>query len=89
MSGATAFRVVHVFDGLIRHVGGQVVTGMPDPGKNLGMILEKIGRPLVGLAAHEPVEIFEAHPRRPLVVGPGDAVLKVGVLCSLPNHDVA
>ena len=55
------------------------------------MILEQIGRPLVGLAAHEPVEILEAHSRRPLVVRPGDAVLKAGrvVLLAEPRRGIA
>ena len=38
------------------------------------MIAEKIGRPLVGLTAHEPIEVLEAHPARPLVEGSGQAV---------------
>src|SRR4029453_16599647 len=38
------------------------------------MIAEEIGRPLIGLAAHEPVEVLEAHPTRPLVEGSSQAV---------------
>ena len=82
---------VQVFDSLIRHVGSEVVARLADPRKNLGMILEQIGRPLVGLAAHEAVEIVEAHPDGPLVVRPGDAVLKAGrvVVLAKPRRGIA
>ena len=40
------------------------------------MIAEQIRRPLIGLAAHEAVEVFEAHPRRPLIEGARHAVLE-------------
>jgi hypothetical protein len=46
-------------------VGDQVVAGFPDPQKNLGMIAEEVGRPLIGLAAQEAVEVLEARPERP------------------------
>src|SRR5208282_93224 len=49
-----------------------------DPRKYLGRIAKEVGRPLIGLAAHEPVEILEAHADRPLVERPGHAVLKAG-----------
>src|ERR1700720_2682267 len=38
------------------------------------MILEKIGLPLVGFTAHEPVEVLETHPARPLVIRSSQAV---------------
>ena len=62
-------------DGLVRQVGGEVVIGLADPGENLGRVLEQIRRPLVGLAAHEAVEVIEAHADRPLIERPGGAVL--------------
>ena len=58
----SGIQLLHVLDRLVRHIGGQVVAGLPDPRKDLGMIAEEIGRPLVGLTAHEPIEILEAHP---------------------------
>jgi len=59
----------------VRHVGGEVVAGLADPRKNLLVVLEKIGRPLVSLAPHEAVEIVETHPYRPLVERASDGVL--------------
>ena len=64
-----------MLDGLVRQVGGEVVVGIAHERENLGVIAEQVGGPLVGLAAHEPVEILEAQARGPLVIGPGDAVL--------------
>ncbi len=49
--------------------------GLPDPGENLREVLKEVGRPLVGLAAHEAVEIVEPHPVRPLVEWAGRTVL--------------
>ena len=66
---------LHVPDRLVRHVGGQVVIRLPDPRIDLGMIAEEIGRPLVGFAAHEPIEVLEAHPAGPLIERAGQAVL--------------
>ena len=74
--GRRGIELLHVADGLVRHVGGEVVAGLADPRKDLGVVLEQVRRPLVGLAAHEAVEVIEAHPRRPLVEGAGDAVLE-------------
>ena len=74
-------QVAHVLDGLVRHVGGEVVVLPADPRENLGVIAEQVGRPLVGLAAHEAVEILEAHARRPLVEGAGRAVLEGSACC--------
>src|SRR5580704_14351973 len=55
------------------------------------MVSEQIGRPLVGLASHKSVEIIATHSRRPLVVGPGEAVLKCrGVMVlAIPRGGVA
>ena len=67
-------QLVHILDGLVRHIGDQVVAGLPDPRIDLGMIAEEIGLPLIGLAAHEPIEILKAHSAGPLVEGAGETV---------------
>ena len=73
--GLDSVELSHVLDRLIRHVGGEVVVRLADPRENLGVIAEQIRRPLVGLAAHEAVEILEAHSRWPLIEGAGSTVL--------------
>ena len=50
-------------------IGDQIVAGLADPRENLRCVLEEIGLPLVGFAAHEAVEIVEAHADRPLIEG--------------------
>src|SRR3978361_748499 len=72
--GRGRVQAVHVVDGFVRHVGGEVVALLADPRKNLGRVLVKIRRPLVGLAAHEPVKILKSYAYRPLVEGTGCAV---------------
>src|SRR4029434_4577688 len=76
--GGSRVETFLVLDGVVRHVGGQVVTLIADPRKNLGVVAKEVRGPLVGLAAHEAVEIIEAHAARPLVVRPRQAVLKAG-----------
>src|SRR5262249_15078796 len=58
-----------VADGLVRHVGREIVAGLSDPRKNLCLVAEEKRRPLVSLATHETVEVIKTHPARPLVVG--------------------
>jgi hypothetical protein len=53
-SESCGLELPHVVDRLVRHVGGEVVARLPDPRKDLGVITEQIGLPLVGLAAHKP-----------------------------------
>src|SRR5262249_36772929 len=51
----------------------------------------EIGRPLIGFPAHEPVEVLEAHPTGPLVVGSSQAV-EIGrrvVVLAEPGRGVA
>src|SRR5262249_42048072 len=72
--GCRRVQASHILDGLVRHVRGQVVAGLANPWKNRSRVLIKIGRPLVRLAAHEPVEILESHASRPLVERPGHAI---------------
>src|SRR5580765_1171357 len=64
----------HVADRFVGHISGQVVIRFSEPWINLGMIAEKIGLPLVGLATHEAVEILEAHPAGPLVIRTSQAI---------------
>ena len=71
-------QAAHVIDSIIRHVGDEVVAGLADPWKYLARVAKQVGRPLVCLAAHEPVEVIETHADRPLVEWSGRAVLKGG-----------
>ncbi len=89
--GRHRVEAAHVLDRLVREVGGEVVAGLPDPREDLRVIAEQIRLPLVGLAAHEPVEVLEAHPRWPLVEGAGDAVLEARriVILAEPRRGVA
>src|SRR5262249_42673415 len=75
----------HVRDGFVREVGGEVIAGLADPGKHLSRVLEEVRRPLVGLAAHEAVEIVEAHAHGPLVDRAGRAVLIARGVVILPE----
>ena len=67
-------QAIHVVDGVVRYVGDEVVAGLADPWKYLGGVAKQVGRPLVCLAAHEPVEVLEAHAHRPLVERSGRAI---------------
>jgi hypothetical protein len=78
-----------VLDRLVRHIGCEVVTGLPDPRGNLRSVFEQIRCPLIGLTAHEPIEVLESHADRPLFERTSHRVLKARVLWFLPNHDVA
>src|SRR6516165_2699765 len=66
---------LYVRDGLVRQVGGEVVAGLPDPGKNLRHVLEEVRGPLVGLASQEAIEVLEAHADGPLIEWASRAVL--------------
>src|SRR5208282_6688055 len=65
----------------------EVVSGLTDPRKHRRRIAKEVGRPLIGLASHEPVEILEAHADRPLVERPSRAVVIGGrvVLLAKPR----
>jgi len=52
-------QVAQMLDGLVSHIGGEVITLLADPGKYLAGIAKQVGRILVGLAAHESIKIFE------------------------------
>ena len=65
---------LHPGDGLVGHVGHEVVAGVVRRGDAGHAVIER-GIPLVGLAAEEAVELVEARARRPAVGRPGDADL--------------
>ena len=67
---------VQVVDGVIRHAGGQVPAGLALEGIDLRSVAEQVGLPLVGVAADEAIEIFEAHADGPQVEGAGLAGLE-------------
>ena len=73
--GRGGVELPHVMDGVVREIGGEVVTGLADPRINRARVAVEIGRPLVGLAAEEAIKVLEAQSDRPLVEGPGRAVL--------------
>jgi hypothetical protein len=74
--GRGRVQVAQMFDGLVGQIGGEVVAGLADKREYLGMVTEQVRRPLVGLPAHKAVEILETQSRGPLIVRPGNAVLK-------------
>src|SRR6185369_17258124 len=82
---------VHVVDGIIRHVSNEVIVLLADPWKYLGRVAKQVGCPLVGLAAHESVEVLEAHADRPLVEWSGRAVQIGGgvVVLAKPRRGVS
>ena len=64
--------LVHVGDRLVGHRGGQVVVRVVLERIDVGRVAGEVRRlPLVGVAAHEAVEVLEAHADRPLVERPG------------------
>src|SRR5438876_485890 len=67
-------QIRQILDCFVGHIGDQVVAGLPDPREDRGMIAEEKGGPLIGFTAHEPVEVIEAHPARPLVEGSSQAI---------------
>jgi hypothetical protein len=82
-------QLIEIGDGLIGHVGGEVVVGIADVGVDAGGVAVEIGLPLIGLAAIEAVEIFKAHARGPLVEGAGLARHVRRRVVILPYQDVA
>ena len=59
--------LMQVGDGVIRHVGGQVVTWFANVGVNPCGVAIQIGLPLICFAAQESVEIFETQSDGPLI----------------------
>ncbi len=62
---------VQVVYGLVGHGGGQVPPRLAFERIDLGGVLEEVGLPLVGITAHEAVEVLKAQAGGPLVEGPG------------------
>ena len=53
--------LIHPLDGVIRHRGGQVPLRIPDEGLDMrGVAEQRARRPLVGVAAHEAVEVLRS-----------------------------
>ena len=68
--GRERVHLVHVADGLVGHGGGQVERGVALERVDVGGVAGQVGGlPLVRVAAHEAVEVLEAHPGGPLVEG--------------------
>ncbi len=61
---------IEVVDGVVGHAGDQVPARLALEGIDLGGVAEQVRLPLVRIAAHEAVEILEAHAGRPLVKRP-------------------
>src|SRR4029453_12135066 len=82
---------VHVVNGIISHVGNEVIVLLADPRKYLGRVSEQIGCPLVGLAPHKSEKLLEAHADRPLVEWSGRAVQIGGgvVVLAKPRRGVS
>lgn len=80
-----------MINGVVGRVRYEVVVGLTGPGENLGGVLEQVRLPLIGVATHEPIEVVEAHTRRPLIERTSGAVLKSGrvVVLSEPGRGVA
>src|SRR5262249_54462554 len=59
---------IHIFDRFISHRGHQIPARLALVWINRRRIADEVaGLPLIGVAAHEAIEIFKAHPGRPLV----------------------
>jgi hypothetical protein len=61
----------HVVDGVVRHAGHEIPARLAFERVDLRRVAEQVRLPLVGIAADEAVEVFEAHAGRPLVERPG------------------
>src|SRR5665648_640019 len=71
---------VQPVNGVVGHGGDEVPSSgrLAFEGIDLGGVAEEVRLPLVGVTANEPVEIIEAHSRRPLVKWPDGAGLEGG-----------
>ena len=89
--GSGRVQTAHIFDGVIRQVGREVVAGLADPRKHRCRITIEVRCPLVRFAAEEPIKILKAQADRPLVERPGSTVLKRGnvVIFAEPRRGVA
>jgi len=80
---------VQPLDGVVRHGGGEVPARFAHVGINRCGVAKQVRLPLAGVATDEPVEILEAMPMGHWSNGPAWLAVKVGVLWSFPNHEVA
>ena len=81
------FRVGDERDGVVGKVLGQVVALLRAARRlHLMVVVDKLGIPLAGVAAQEPVEAVEAAPQWPAVVGPGGGLLLRGHQMPLADH---
>jgi hypothetical protein len=83
---------IDIVDGFVGHRRHQVPAGLSDIGIDRRGVLDQVARlPLVGVAAHEAVEIFKAHAGRPLIERAGLAGLIFGgvVVLAEPGGVVA
>ena len=78
LPGRDLLELLHVLDGLIRHRRLEVPAGIALEGVDRRRVAEQVRLPLARVAADEAVEIFKAHPVRPLLERPGLARLEGG-----------
>jgi hypothetical protein len=72
--GRQRLLILHPGYGLVGHVGHEVIVGILRQLDHMGAVVDE-GRPLVGLAAEEAIELVEALVGRPAVEGTRDARL--------------
>src|ERR1700746_2788966 len=90
LSGRDLLALLHVLESVVSHRSGEIPTGMPLEGVDCCRIAEQVRLPLAPVAADEAGEIFEAHPRRPLIEWAGLARLVKGrvVVLAKPRRRV-
>ena len=69
--GTDLVEPVQIVDGVVGHAGDQVPARLACKRVDLGGVAKQVRLPLVGVAADETIEVFEAHARGPLVEGAG------------------
>ena len=69
--GGDLVELSHPADGVVGHGRGEIPARLADVGIDGRGVAEQVRLPLAGVTADEPVEILEAHARRPLVERPG------------------
>src|SRR5262249_2861750 len=76
LAGVYLVDSVQPLDGIVRHGSGKVPARFAHVGINRRGVAKQVRLPLAGVAAHEPIEILEAHADGPLVKRPGLACRK-------------
>ena len=84
-------KLFYVADGIVGHRRFQVPAGIVSEGVNRRCVAEEVRFPLARVAAHEAVEIIEAHPVWPLIEWSGLARLEEGrvVVLTEPRSFIA